>query len=122
MPDRRLAGARDGGSVLFLTAMMLLSSVTTDLVADMWQLLSQNFGVIPHRLWWDNESGIGRRGRLMDPVTALTGTVAATLIQLEPYDPKSNGIVERANQYLETPFMPCRTFHSPGDFKTPLAE
>lgn len=77
----------------FITATMLPSRVTTDLVAGMWQLLSQDLGAIPHRLWWDNESGIGRRGRLTDPVTAFVGTVATTLIQLKPYDPESKGIV-----------------------------
>lgn len=105
----------------FITAMMLPSRVTTDLVAGMWQLLSQDLGAIPHRLWWDNESGIGRRGRLTEPVTAFVGTVATTLIQLKPYDPESKGIVERANQFLETSFMPGRTFRSPEDFNTQLA-
>ena len=44
-----------------------------DLVAGMWQLLSGSFTAVPHELWWDNEAGIGRRGRLTDPVTALDG-------------------------------------------------
>ncbi|SCY75930.1 hypothetical protein SAMN02799641_02865 [Rhodococcus erythropolis] len=35
----------------FITAMMP-SRVTTDLVAGIWQLLSQDLGAIPHRLWW----------------------------------------------------------------------
>lgn len=70
----------------FITATMLPSRVTTDLVAGMWQLLSQDLGAIPHRLWRGNESGIGRRGRLTEPVTAFVGTVATTLIQLKPYD------------------------------------
>ncbi|ATI32701.1 IS21 family transposase [Rhodococcus sp. H-CA8f] len=106
----------------FITAMMLPSRVTMDLVAGMWHLLSHDLGAIPHRLWWDNESGIGRRGRLTDPVTAFVGTVATTLIQLKPFDPESKGIVERANQFLETSFMPGRTFCSPDDFNTQLAE
>ncbi|MDV6271166.1 DDE-type integrase/transposase/recombinase [Rhodococcus globerulus] len=75
----------------FITAMMLPSRVTTDLVAGMWQLLSQDLGAIPHRLWWDNESGIGRRGRLTDPVTAFVGTVATTLVQLKPFDRRVRG-------------------------------
>ncbi len=70
----------------FITAMMLPSRVTTDLVAGMWQLLSHDLGAIPHPLWHANESGIGRRGRLTDPVTVFVGTVATTLIQLKPYD------------------------------------
>jgi hypothetical protein len=27
-------------------------------------------------------------------------------VQLKPYDPESKGMVERANQYLETSFSP----------------
>jgi hypothetical protein len=55
-------------------------------------------------------------------VTAFVGTVATTLIQLKPYDPESKGIVERANQFLETSFMPGRTFRSPDDFNIQLAD
>lgn len=60
-----------------------------DLVAGMWRLLSGSFTAIPHELWWDNEAGIGRRGRLTDPVTALMGTLGSRLVQLKPYDPES---------------------------------
>ncbi|WP_370331596.1 winged helix-turn-helix transcriptional regulator, partial [Mycolicibacterium hippocampi] len=59
----------------FIAAVMLPSRQTMDLVAGMWQLLSQNFTAVPHELWWDNEAGIGRRGRLTEPVTALVGTL-----------------------------------------------
>ncbi|MBJ8344456.1 IS21 family transposase [Antrihabitans sp. YC2-6] len=106
----------------FITATMLPSRVTMDLVAGMWQLLSNQLGAVPHELWWDNETGIGRRGRLTDPVTAFTGTLATKIVQLKPYDPESKGVVERANQYLETSFMPGRAFTSPTDFNTQLAE
>ncbi|QKT14160.1 IS21 family transposase [Rhodococcus sp. W8901] len=106
----------------FVTAMMLPSRVTMDLVAGMWRLLSDHLGAVPHQLWWDNEAGIGRRGRLTDPVTAFVGTLATIMIQLKPYDPESKGIVERANRYLETSFLPGRTFASPADFNRQLAE
>lgn len=76
---------------------MLPSRQTMDLVAGMWQLLSGSFAAVPHELWWDNEAGIGRRGRLTDPVTALVGTLGSRLVQLKPYDPESKGIVEWAN-------------------------
>ena len=70
------AGAGDGGRVLpIIAAVMLPSRQTMDLVAGMSQLLSQGFSAVPHELWWDNEAGIGRRGRLTDPVTALMGTL-----------------------------------------------
>ncbi|MFC7958866.1 IS21 family transposase [Rhodococcoides kroppenstedtii] len=106
----------------FITAMMLPSRVTMDLVSGMWRLLSGQLGAVPHQLWWDNEAGIGRRGRLTDPVTAFVGTLATTLVQLKPYDPESKGIVERTNRYLETSFLPGRMFDSPADFNRQLAE
>ena len=106
----------------FIAAVMLPSRQTMDLVAGMWQLLSQSFAAVPHELWWDNEAGIGRRGRLTDPVTALMGTLGARIVQLKPYDPESKGIVERANRYLETSFLPGRSFASPDDFNTQLAQ
>ncbi|ODR15736.1 IS21 family transposase [Mycobacterium gordonae] len=106
----------------FIAAVMLPSRQTMDLVAGMWQLLSVSFSAVPHELWWDNEAGIGRRGRLTDPVTALVGTLGSRLVQLKPYDPESKGMVERANRYLETSFLPGRRFTSPQDFNTQLAQ
>ena len=106
----------------FITAVMLPSRQTMDLVAGMWQLLSGSFTAVPRELWWDNEAGIGRRGRLTEPVTALMGTLGSRMVQLKPYDPESKGIVERANRYLETSFLPGRTFESPLDFNAQLAQ
>ncbi|WP_431237381.1 IS21 family transposase [Mycolicibacterium aichiense] len=106
----------------FIAAVMLPSRQTMDLVAGMWQLLSQNFSAVPHELWWDNEAGIGRRGRLTEPVTALVGTLGARLVQMKPYDPESKGMVERANRYLETSFLPGRDFTSPEDFNDQLRQ
>lgn len=104
----------------FVAAVMLPSRQTMDLVAGMWQLLSQNFTTVPHELWWDNEAGIGRRGRLTEPVTALVGTLGSRLVQMKPNDPESKGMVERANRYLETSFLPGRSFTSPHDFNDQL--
>lgn len=42
------------------------------------------------------------------------------LIQARPYDPETKGVVERANGYLDTSFLPGRTFASPADFNTQL--
>jgi hypothetical protein len=106
----------------FIAAVMLPSRQTMDLVAGMWQLLSGSFAAVPRELWWDNEAGIGRRGRLTDPVTALMGTLGSRLVQLKPYDPESKGMVERANRYLETSFLPGRSFESPEDFNDQLRQ
>jgi hypothetical protein len=69
---------------------------------------------VPHRLIWDNLAGIGRRNRLAEGVNGFCGTLATRIVQLKPFDPESKGIVERANQYLETSFIPGRSFTSPG--------
>ena len=55
-----------------IEAVMIPSRRTGDLLAGMWLLL-QRFGAIPKRLLWDNEAGIGRRGRLAEGVSGFCG-------------------------------------------------
>ncbi|QZH63145.1 IS21 family transposase [Mycolicibacterium farcinogenes] len=103
----------------FIAAMMIPSRVTGDLLAGMWHLL-QGIGAVPRTLLWDNESGIGQRGRLAEGVTGFCGVLGTRLIQTRPYDPESKGLVERANGYLETSFLPGRTFTCAADFNAQL--
>lgn len=105
----------------FITARMIPTRTTADLLAGMWSLLAGQVGAVPRRLIWDNEAGIGRRNNLAEGVAGFCGTLATKLQQLKAYDPESKGGVERANGYLETSFMPGRTFSSPADFNTQLA-
>jgi transposase len=44
------------------------------------------------------------------------------VVQCRPRDPEAKGLVERANGYLETSFLPARTFASPTDFNAQLAD
>jgi len=127
--DIPLGGGRSGSPPVlvivesysrFITAVMLPSRTTPDLLAGMWLLLSEQLHAVPHRLIWDNEAGIGRRNKLADGVTAFCGALATKIVQLKPYDPESKGIVERANQFLETSFLPGRTFTSVTDFNEQL--
>ena len=104
----------------FITALMIPSRTTGDLLAGIWRLLSEQLGAVPRRLIWDNEAGIGRRNRLAAGVGAFTGALATKIHQLKAYDPESKGGVERANGYLETSFLPGREFASPMDFNTQL--
>ena len=104
----------------FITAMMLPSRTSGDLLDGMWQLLSCQLGAVPRTLLWDNEAGIGRGGRLAQGVAPFCGALATRLVQARPYDPETKGIVERANQYLETSFLPGRVFTSPVDFNAQL--
>jgi hypothetical protein len=105
----------------FLTALMLPSRRTPDLLAGIWRPLAAQLIAVPRRLVWDNEAGIGRSGRLADGVAGFTGMLATRIVQLKPYDPESKGIVERANGYLETSFLPGQFLASPADFNDQLA-
>ena len=104
----------------FFTAVMIPTRRTEDLLLGSWELIRQ-LGRVPRRLIWDNEAGIGQRGRLAQGVAAFAGTLATRVVQLRPYDPQSKGIVERRNGWLETSFLPGRSFTSPADFNTQLA-
>ena len=99
----------------FTTGRMIPTRTTEDLLLGSWELI-RKLGRVPRRLIWDNETGIGRGGRLAEGVAAFTGTLATRIVQLRPRDPESKGIVERRNGYFETSFMPGRSFASPADF------
>jgi hypothetical protein len=99
----------------FMTGRMIPTRTTADLLLGSWELIGR-LGRVPRRLIWDNETGIGRGGKLADGVAAFTGTLATCIVQLRPRDPESKGIVERRNGFFETSFMPGRVFASPADF------
>ena len=88
----------------------------------MWQLLSQHIGAVPRTLVWDNESGIGQRGRMAEGVAEFCGVLGTRLIQARPYEPETKGLVERANGYFETSFLPGRIFVSAADFNNQLLD
>ena len=75
---------------------------------------------------WDNESAVGswRGGRpvLTEAMNAFRGTLGIKVIQCRPADPEAKGLVERANGYLETSFLPGRGFSGPAEFNSQLAE
>jgi transposase len=105
----------------FILARMIPSRMTGDLLAGMWELLG-SLGAVPRRLIWDNETGIGRRNSYAAGVAAFAGVLATRIVQVKPYDPESKGVVERANQFLETSFLPGRVFTSPEDFNDQLGQ
>lgn len=105
----------------FTTGRMIPTRKTEDLLLGSWELI-RRLGRVPRRLIWDNETGIGRGGKLAEGVAAFTGTLATHIVQLRPRDPESKGIVERRNGYFETSFMPGRVFASPGDFNAQFTD
>jgi hypothetical protein len=105
----------------FVTARMIPTRKTEDLLLGSWELIQQ-LGRVPRRLIWDNEPGIGRGPRRAEGVAAFMGTLATKLVLLPPRDPESKGVVERRNGWFETSFMPGRTFTSPADFNTQFTD
>ncbi len=106
-------------------AVMLPSRKAPDLVAGHWLLL-RRVGALPRELVWDNESAVGSwrsgRPRLTDEFEAFRGVLGIGVHQCRPRDPEAKGIVERANGYLETSFLPGRVFCSPADFNAQLGQ
>src|SRR5438477_996839 len=90
----------------------------------MWALLAGG-AAVPGMLVWDNEGAIGswKSGRptLTTPMQAFRGTLGIAVRLCRPADPEAKGLVERANGYLETSFLPGRRFSSPQDFNAQLA-
>jgi transposase len=104
-------------------ARMLPTRTSEDLLAGMWALLA-GWGGAPRTLVWDNESAIGSwkagRPQLTAAAQAFRGTLGIAIRLCRPADPEAKGLVERVNGYLETSFLPGRTFTSPADFNTQL--
>jgi hypothetical protein len=84
--------------------------------------LLTGLGAVPGRLVWDNEAGIGRGRKLTVDARAFAGSLATRFVLLKAFDPESKGIVERANRFLETSFLPGRVFTSPADFNAQLTD
>jgi len=103
----------------FITATMIPSRQGGDILSGMWALISQ-LGRVPKTLVWDREAAIGGTGRVTTPAVAFAGTLATQIKLAPPRDPEYKGLVERANGYLETSFLPGRVFASPADFNAQL--
>jgi hypothetical protein len=56
------------------------------------------------------------------PAVVFAGTLATQIKLAPPRDPEYKGLVDRANGYLETSFLPGRVFASPSDFNIQLEE
>jgi transposase len=108
----------------WLTAILIPSRTGEDLFAGWWLLLAR-LGAVPRMLVWDGEAAIGRRraGKsvLTDAAQAFRGVLSTQIYVCAPADPEAKGLVERANQYLETSFLPGRSFTGPADFNAQLS-
>jgi transposase len=84
-----------------------------------------DLGGVPRKGVYDNEAALISRhnGRPTPtpPFQRFRGTLGMGLVICKPGDPEAKGMVERANKYLETSFLPGRRFSSPQDFNAQLA-
>ena len=113
------------GYARWLTARLLPSRMAEDLFAGWWQVLA-GLGGVPRVLVWDGEGAVGQRRRRQTVLTqqahAFRGVLGAKVVICNPGDPEAKGLVERANGYLETSFLPGRSFSSPADFNAQLGD
>lgn len=82
----------------------------------------ERLGGVPAELVFDNDASIVAtrehgRARLHPEVAALLGALHARPVVLPPRRPTSKGAVERTIGYLETSFLPLRTFTSLDDLQ-----
>lgn len=104
-----------------MTARMLPSRQSPDLLAGHWALLS-GWGRVPKALVWDGRAVEGWAAAADRGDERVPGTLGIKVIQCRPGDPEAKGLVERANGYLETSFLPRRACTSPADFNTQLTD
>ncbi len=108
----------------WLSAVLVPTRSAEDLFAGWWQLVA-GLGAVPRLLVWDGEGAVGRHRRGASELTgecqSFRGTLGTRVFVCRPADPEAKGLVERANGYLETSFLPGRSFTGPADFNAQLA-
>jgi transposase len=106
-------------------ARMIASKESADVLGGHLGLLVE-LGRTPRVGVYDGEPAISvRRGRRLiytQDYLRLKGTLGMGSIVLAKGHPERKGVVERTNGYLETSFMPGRSFASRDDFNTQLAD
>lgn len=107
-----------------ITARMLPSRQSPDLLAGHWELLC-GWGLVPKTLVWDNESAVGRwragRPELTRSMNEFRGTLGIRVRLCAPRDPESKGMVNgptdiwkpRSCRAAASPTQPISTGNSP---------
>lgn len=107
----------------WITARMIPSRQAHDILLGHLACLLE-LGGVPRKGVYDNEAALvsrhGGRPTLTEPFQHFRGTLGMGVVVCQPGDPEAKGLVERANGYLETSFMPGRRFCSPQDFNRQL--
>ncbi len=103
---------------------MVPSRAGHDVLAGMLSVFGQ-FGGVPRKVVWDQKGCIGRlrggRQELTAEFSSFRGGLGMGAVLVGPNDPEAKGVVERANGYLETSFLPGRSFEDVADFNRQLS-
>ncbi len=103
----------------YIGGWMIPSRQAHDVLGGHLEVLRQ-LGGVPRRAVWDQEAAIGRwRGREMAftaEFQSFRGTLGMGAVLCQRGDPEAKGLVERANGYFETSFLPGRRFADVADF------
>lgn len=98
---------------------MIPTRAAHDVLGGKLRVLAQ-FGGLPRMFVWDQEGCIGQwrqgRQRLTGEFQAFRGVLGVAVKLCAPADPEAKGLVERANEYFETSFLPGRRFDDVADF------
>jgi len=112
------------GYARHVDGLLIPSRTAQDLFAGWWQLIAR-LGAVPRTLVWDGEGAVGKYRRGASALTAETqafrGVLGAKVVICKPADPEAKGLLERVHGYLETSFLPGRSFAGPADFNIQLA-
>jgi len=113
------------GYARHVDGLLIPSRAAEDLFAGWWRLIAR-LGAVPRTLVWDGEGAVGKyrpgRPALTAETQAFRGVLGARVVICKPGDPEAKGLLERVHGYLETSFLPGRSFTGPADFNAQLGE
>jgi len=112
------------GYARHVDGLLIPSRAAEDLFAGWWRLI-ERLGAVPRTLVWDGEGAVGKyrpgRPALTAGTQAFRGVLGAKVVICKPADPEAKGLLERVHGYLETSFLPGRSFTGPADFNAQLS-
>jgi hypothetical protein len=107
----------------WLTATLIPSRNTKDILAGSWELLTI-LGAVPQVMTWDADSAVCRsesgRISISDECAGFFDSLGAKLIIGRSADPQTRSLIEQEQAHMERSFLPGRAFTSPEDFNTQL--
>jgi transposase len=109
----------------WITARMIPSRQAHDILCGHLACLV-GLGGIPKVGVYDNEAALaarrgGGRAKPTEAFDRFRGVLGMGAVFCKPADPEAKGLVERAIRYLETSFLPGRSFEGVEDFNVQLA-